>query len=55
MKLRVVIADDERPARHFLAALLRTFAGVELVAEAGSGTEAVVRQSRSYWARVPMP
>ena len=41
MKLRVVIADDERPARHFLAALLRTFAGVELVAEAGSGTEAV--------------
>ena len=41
MKIRVLIADDERPARLFLAALLRSFANVELVAEAGSGTEAV--------------
>ncbi|MFN7270594.1 MAG: LytR/AlgR family response regulator transcription factor, partial [bacterium] len=41
MKIRVLIADDERPARLFLAALLRTFPNVELVAEAGSGTEAV--------------
>ncbi|MFM8392652.1 MAG: LytR/AlgR family response regulator transcription factor [Acidobacteriota bacterium] len=41
MKLRVLIADDERPARLFLAALIRTFSNVELVAEAASGTEAV--------------
>lgn len=41
MRLRVLIADDERPARSFLAAMLRTFPEVDLVAEAGSGTEAV--------------
>ncbi|MEY4168670.1 MAG: LytR/AlgR family response regulator transcription factor [Blastocatellia bacterium] len=41
MRLRVLIADDERPARSFLAALLRTFPEVDLVAEAGSGAEAV--------------
>jgi two-component system LytT family response regulator len=40
-KLRVVIADDERPARSFLAALLRDFDEVLLVGEAASGTEAV--------------
>lgn len=40
-RLRVVIADDERPARSFLAALLRTFDDVVIVAEAESGTEAV--------------
>src|ERR671923_1204844 len=40
-RLRVVIADDERPARSFLAALLRTFEDVVIVAEAESGTEAV--------------
>lgn len=40
-RLRVVIADDERPARSFLAAMLRTFADVVLVAEAESGSEAV--------------
>lgn len=40
-KLRIVIADDERPARSFLAALLRDFEDVELVGEAESGTEAV--------------
>jgi two-component system, LytTR family, response regulator len=39
--LRVVIADDERPARAFLAALLRTITDVELVGEAATGTEAV--------------
>jgi two-component system, LytTR family, response regulator len=39
--LRVVIADDERPARSFLAALLRSFDDVRLVAEAASGMEAV--------------
>jgi two-component system LytT family response regulator len=40
-RLRVVIADDERPARSFLAALLRSFDDVVIVAEAESGTEAV--------------
>lgn len=40
-RLRVVIADDERPARSFLAAMLRTFDDVVIVAEAESGTEAV--------------
>jgi two-component system, LytTR family, response regulator len=40
-KLRVVIADDERPARSFLAALLRGWDDVELVGEAASGDEAL--------------
>src|SRR5262245_25796988 len=40
-KLRVIIADDERPARSFLAALLRGFEDVELIGEAETGTEAV--------------
>lgn len=39
--LRVVLADDERPARRFLANLLKTFADVEIVAEGASGREAV--------------
>jgi two-component system LytT family response regulator len=41
IKLRVVIADDERPARLFLAAMLRSFDDVEIVGEASSGSEAV--------------
>ncbi|HEY6327829.1 MAG TPA: LytTR family DNA-binding domain-containing protein [Blastocatellia bacterium] len=40
-KLRVVIAEDERPARSFLMALLGSFDDVEIVGEAGTGTEAV--------------
>jgi two-component system LytT family response regulator len=40
-KLRVVIADDERPARSFLAAILRKFDDVHLVGEATNGMEAV--------------
>jgi len=40
-RLRVLIADDERPARSFLAALLRSFDDVELVGEAASGAEAL--------------
>jgi two-component system, LytTR family, response regulator len=40
-KLRVIIADDERPARSFLAALLRDFEDVTLIGEAESGTDAV--------------
>ena len=45
-RLRVVIADDERPARSFLAALLRSFDDVLIVAEAESGTEAVAAIER---------
>lgn len=39
--LRVVLADDERPARRFLANLLRTFPDVEVVGEAANGREAL--------------
>lgn len=39
-KIRVVIADDERPARSFLAAMLRTFPDVDLIGEAADGAEA---------------
>lgn len=40
-KLRVIVADDERPAREFLKSLLRTFEQVELVGEADHGNAAV--------------
>lgn len=40
-RLRILIADDERPARSFLAALLQRFEDVELIGEAETGTEAV--------------
>jgi DNA-binding LytR/AlgR family response regulator len=40
-KLRVVIADDERPARSFLAGILRKFGDVDLIGEAANGMEAV--------------
>jgi two-component system LytT family response regulator len=40
-KLRVIIADDERPARSFLASILRTFKDVVIVGEAANGMEAV--------------
>jgi YesN/AraC family two-component response regulator len=39
--LRVVIADDEGPARSFLAAILRGFEDVKLVGEAENGAEAI--------------
>jgi two-component system LytT family response regulator len=39
-KLRVVIADDERPARSFLASALRRFNDVEIVGEAENGMQA---------------
>ena len=45
-RLRVVIADDERPARSFLAALLRAFDDVVVVAEASSGKEALAAIER---------
>jgi two-component system LytT family response regulator len=40
-RLRVVVADDERPARSFLVALLRAFDDVAVVGEAASGKDAV--------------
>ena len=40
-RLRVVVADDERPARSFLVSLLRSFQDVLVVGEAASGKEAV--------------
>lgn len=39
--LRILIADDERPAREFLKNILREFENVSLVGEAKNGTEAV--------------
>ncbi|HTK39135.1 MAG TPA: response regulator, partial [Pyrinomonadaceae bacterium] len=39
--LRIVIADDERPAREFLKSLLRDFADIEIVGEAENGADAV--------------
>ncbi|MEO7660103.1 MAG: LytTR family DNA-binding domain-containing protein [Pyrinomonadaceae bacterium] len=40
-KLRVIIADDERPAREFLKSILREFESVEIVGEAENGADAV--------------
>jgi len=40
-RLRVIIADDERPAREFLKSILREFEQVELVGEAENGADAV--------------
>lgn len=39
--LRVVLADDERPARRFLINLLKSFPDVEVVGEAANGKEAI--------------
>jgi two-component system LytT family response regulator len=40
-RLRVVVADDERPARAFLTSMLASQPDVEIVGEATTGTEAV--------------
>jgi two-component system, LytTR family, response regulator len=40
-RIRVLIADDERPARSFLAFMLRAFEDIEIVGEAVNGGEAV--------------
>ncbi len=40
-KLRVIVADDERPAREFLKSVLREFEQVELVGEAENGADAI--------------
>ena len=39
--LRVIIADDERPARSFLATTLRAFEDITLIGEASNGAEAI--------------
>ncbi len=46
--MRVVIADDERPARSFLAAMLRSFPEIEIVAEAANGAEAIQQIERHH-------
>lgn len=40
-ELRIIIADDERPAREYLKALLSKFDGVRLVGEAENGADAL--------------
>jgi two-component system LytT family response regulator len=40
-QIRLVLADDERPARLFLAALLRSFPEVVIVGQATNGAEAL--------------
>lgn len=40
-KLRVIVADDERPARAVLIKLLGSFSDVELVGEAENGPATV--------------
>jgi two-component system, LytTR family, response regulator len=39
--LRVVLADDERPARRFLVNLLKSFADLEVAGEASNGKDAL--------------
>lgn len=47
-KIRVIIADDERPAREFLKNILRGFDDAELVGEASDGAEAleIIKQKK---------
>src|SRR5215210_4977310 len=47
-KLRVVVADDERPARSFLKTILQAFEDVEIVGEAENGAEAaeIIKQAK---------
>jgi two-component system LytT family response regulator len=40
-RIRVLVADDERPARAFLSGLLRHLTDVTIVAEASNGAEAI--------------
>jgi len=40
-KLRIVIADDERPARLFLRSILQDFEDAQIVGEAENGAEAI--------------
>lgn len=40
-KIRTIIADDERPARHFLKNILLGFSDVQIIGEAENGAEAL--------------
>ena len=40
-KIRVLVADDERPSRLFLITALSAFVEIEVIAEAKSGKEAL--------------
>lgn len=40
-RLRVIVADDERPARSYLVAMLQTFEEIELLGEATDGAAAI--------------
>lgn len=40
-RLRVIITDDERPARAFLSGILQRFEDVEIIGEAAGGAECV--------------
>lgn len=40
-KLRIIIADDERPARMFLRSMIESFDDAEVIGEATTGAEAV--------------
>ena len=46
-KLRTVIADDERPAREYLKAILASFDEIEIVGVAENGTDAVALIERT--------
>ena len=45
-RLRIIVADDERPARTFLVSLLRSFDDAVVIGEAASGKEAVTMIER---------
>lgn len=45
-RLRVIVADDERPARAYLLEILRRRPDIEVVGEAASGVEAVATIER---------
>ena len=54
MNLRVVVADDERPARQRIRTLLRSEPDIEVVAECedGASTVAAVAEHRQMLSRV---
>ena len=57
--IRVLVVDDEEPARARLASLLSAFPDVEIVGEAADGPEAIervakaAREHKIHWAILP--
>jgi two-component system, LytTR family, response regulator len=47
MTLRIVIADDERPARRFLSGIIKGCRAADIVGEAASGEEAIALIERT--------